>query len=139
MASGWLISIASIAFSYSSPVKKMSKERPLNSLFHPAIFVSILGQALIHLFCMVTAVKMATEAMGGRTCRSPESSIVLPVWESRRNPSLTRTQIGPRVHVHVVQTVSTESFEHRRVFGGNCTDECRLFRIARAVLDEGND
>ena len=64
MASGWLISIASIAFSYSSPVKKMSKERPLNSLFHPAIFVSILGQALIHLFCMVTAVKMATEAMG---------------------------------------------------------------------------
>ena len=64
MASGWLISIASIAFSYSSPVKKMSKERPLNSLFHPAIFISILGQALIHLFCMVTAVKMATEAMG---------------------------------------------------------------------------
>eukprot|EP00940_MAST-03C_sp_MAST-3C-sp2_P002306 g2306.t1 len=64
MASGWLLSIASIAFSYSSPVPKMHRQRPLNSLFHPAICISILGQAAIHLYCMVTAVNMATKEMG---------------------------------------------------------------------------
>jgi len=42
----------------------MSKIRPLRSLFHPAVFMSMLGQAAIHLGCMVYAVQMATEAMG---------------------------------------------------------------------------
>jgi cation-transporting ATPase 13A1 len=64
MASGWLIMIASLAFSYSTPIDRMHKVRPIRSLFHPAIFISILGQALIHLYCMVTAVNMATEEMG---------------------------------------------------------------------------
>lgn len=64
MASSWLLMIASLAFSYSTPVERMHPERPLRSLFHPAIFVSMLGQAVIHLFCMRTAVTMATDAMG---------------------------------------------------------------------------
>ena len=38
--------------------------RPLRSLFHPAIIISTLGQALIHIACMTLAVKWATEAMG---------------------------------------------------------------------------
>jgi len=42
----------------------MHPERPLRSLFHPAIIASTLGQAAIHLGCMVYAVKLATEAMG---------------------------------------------------------------------------
>lgn len=42
----------------------MHKVRPIRSLFHPAIFVSILGQAAIHLYCMVRAVSMSTDAMG---------------------------------------------------------------------------
>ena len=53
MASSWLVMTASIAFSYSTPIEKMHPVRPLRSLFHPAISISILGQALIHLFCMV--------------------------------------------------------------------------------------
>eukprot|EP00667_Euglena_gracilis_P000330 EG_transcript_331 len=64
MASGWLLSTASLAFSYSAPVQKMHPVRPLRSLFHPAIFLSILGQAAIHVGCMTYAVSMATTAMG---------------------------------------------------------------------------
>merc|ERR1719161_646925 len=64
MATGWLLSIASMAFSFATPVDKMSKTRPLSSLFHPACFMSMLGQAAIHLGCMVFAVRLATDEMG---------------------------------------------------------------------------
>jgi len=64
MASQWLIMIASLSFSYAKPVDTLSKVRPLNSLFHPAVFFSMLGQAVIHLTCMWYAVKLATETMG---------------------------------------------------------------------------
>ena len=64
MASSWLILTASLAFSYSTPIEQMSPERPLKSLFHPAIFISMIGQAAIHLGCMIYAVNLATETMG---------------------------------------------------------------------------
>jgi len=64
MVSGWLLMTASLAFSYSSPIESMSSIRPLRSIFHPAIILSIAGQAAIHLGCMVYAVKMATDEMG---------------------------------------------------------------------------
>eukprot|EP00041_Stephanoeca_diplocostata_P039356 m.1618071 g.1618071 ORF g.1618071 m.1618071 type:complete len:1536 (+) comp25376_c1_seq1:138-4745(+) len=69
MASGWLIMIASLAFSYSTPIEKMHPERPLRSLFHPAIFFSMVGQAAIHLGCMIYAVNLATETMGKEKLR----------------------------------------------------------------------
>eukprot|EP01062_Namystynia_karyoxenos_P012094 TRINITY_DN14338_c0_g1_i1.p1 TRINITY_DN14338_c0_g1~~TRINITY_DN14338_c0_g1_i1.p1 ORF type:complete len:1561 (+),score=701.51 TRINITY_DN14338_c0_g1_i1:139-4821(+) len=64
IASGWLVSVASLAFSYASPIQRMHPQRPLRSLFHPAIFISMAGQAIIHILCMKCAVDMATEAMG---------------------------------------------------------------------------
>eukprot|EP01035_Chromulina_nebulosa_P018824 gene18824-24603_t len=64
MATSWLLMTAGISFSYSSPIDSMSPLRPLKSLFHPAIFFSILGQAVIHIACMALAVHWATEAMG---------------------------------------------------------------------------
>jgi len=64
MASSWLLMSASIAFSYSTPIEKMHPVRPIRSLFHPAIAISILGQAAIHLFCMNMAVTLAKDAMG---------------------------------------------------------------------------
>merc|ERR1711991_670394 len=64
MASSWLIMTASVAFSYASPVDKMHPQRPLSSLFHPAVIFSILGQAAIHITCMTLAVQWATDAMG---------------------------------------------------------------------------
>jgi len=64
MATGWLLSIASMAFAFATPIDKMSKIRPMNSLFQPAVFVSMLGQAAIHLGCMVFAIQLATDEMG---------------------------------------------------------------------------
>lgn len=64
MVSGWLIMAASLSFSYSTPINRMHPVRPLRSLFHPAVFLSIFGQAVIHLYAMSSAVKMATDAMG---------------------------------------------------------------------------
>lgn len=64
MVSSWLIMAASLSFSYATPIETMSPVKPLRSLFHPAVFVSIVGQAAIHLYSMSQAVKMATETMG---------------------------------------------------------------------------
>lgn len=64
MASSWLILTAAVSFSYASPVDHMHPLRPLRSLFHPAIFLSIMGQAAIHIACMTLAVQWATQAMG---------------------------------------------------------------------------
>merc|ERR1719271_1069219 len=64
MASSWLLMIASMAFAFATPIDQMSKTRPLRSLFNPAVFFSMLGQAAIHLGCMVYAVQLATETMG---------------------------------------------------------------------------
>merc|ERR1719321_1718988 len=53
MASGTLMSVAALAFSFARPLDRMHPTRPLGSVFHPAIFWSMLGQLAIHLFCMV--------------------------------------------------------------------------------------
>merc|ERR1719334_2927305 len=59
MASNWLVLTASLAFSYAAPIDKMHHVRPLRSLFHAAM----------HLFCIVRAVRMASDAMGPATMR----------------------------------------------------------------------
>jgi manganese-transporting P-type ATPase len=64
MASSWLIMTAAVAFSYSTPLDHMHPLRPIRSLFHPAIFLSTMGQAIIHILCMNYAVNMATDHMG---------------------------------------------------------------------------
>jgi len=69
MASNWLVLTASLAFSYAAPIDKMHHVRPLRSLFHPAMLVSTFGQAAIHLYCIVRAVRMASDAMGPATMR----------------------------------------------------------------------
>merc|ERR1719433_585560 len=63
MASHWLLTTAFLAFAYASPCDRMHPVRPLRSLFHPAVFVSMIGQAGIHLICMVVAVRMARACM----------------------------------------------------------------------------
>uniref|UniRef100_A0A7S3NFW8 Cation-transporting P-type ATPase C-terminal domain-containing protein n=1 Tax=Aureoumbra lagunensis TaxID=44058 RepID=A0A7S3NFW8_9STRA len=64
MASGWLLIVASLAFSYATPLEKMSPVRPLSSLADYSVVFSILGQGAIHIFCMRQAVKLATDRMG---------------------------------------------------------------------------
>ncbi len=69
MASSWLILTAGVSFSYASPLDSMHPLRPLKSLFHPSVIISVLGQALIHCLCMTLAVRWATEAMGPEALR----------------------------------------------------------------------
>merc|ERR1712226_974440 len=64
MASGTLISVASLAFSFARPVDRMHPVRPLASVFHPAILFSMLGQLAIHLACMVYIASLAKDLMG---------------------------------------------------------------------------
>ena len=53
MASGTLLSIANIAFSFAKPLDRMHPVRPISSVFHPAMFTSLIGQLVIHLSAMV--------------------------------------------------------------------------------------
>jgi len=64
MASGTLMSVASLAFSFARPVDRMHKVRPISSVFHPSAFFSMLGQLAIHLGCMVYIAGLAKELMG---------------------------------------------------------------------------
>ncbi|CAD7959303.1 unnamed protein product [Amoebophrya sp. A120] len=64
MASGTLLSVAAIAFNFAKPLDRMHPVRPLRSVFHPALFFSLLGQLAIHLVCMVYVMNLAKEAMG---------------------------------------------------------------------------
>lgn len=52
---------ANMSLGLSSPAtpSEMSPVRPPNSLFHRSTFVSLLGQAGIHLGCMVYALRVA--------------------------------------------------------------------------------
>jgi cation-transporting ATPase 13A1 len=58
-ALGMLGTVSFMSVSRSKPLDKLSKVRPLNSIFHPALFSSLLGQFAIHLLTMYTAVQSA--------------------------------------------------------------------------------
>jgi cation-transporting ATPase 13A1 len=60
-AMGLLGTISFMSVSRSKPLDKLSRVRPLTSIFHPALFVSLLGQFCIHLFTMVLAVRTAKQ------------------------------------------------------------------------------
>jgi cation-transporting ATPase 13A1 len=64
IASGSALTAASLAFSYATPVHTLSPVRPLRSIFHPANFLSLIGQLVIHIGCMVYAVEMVRRATG---------------------------------------------------------------------------
>merc|ERR1712154_335371 len=82
MASGTLISVASLAFSFARPVDRMHPVRPLASVFHPAILFSMLGQLAIHLFCMVYIAQLAKDIMG------PEQLKEIIEFEKERNKKI---------------------------------------------------
>lgn len=57
--SGMLLMMCHLSLSYSTPLEKISSARPLGSMFHPALFVSLVGQFVLHLICMVVSVGVA--------------------------------------------------------------------------------
>jgi cation-transporting ATPase 13A1 len=68
-ALGLLGTVSFMSVSRSKPLDKLSKVRPLTSIFHPALFLSLLGQFAIHLMTMYTSVQSAKKL-------DPESLIV---------------------------------------------------------------
>lgn len=60
-AMGMLGSVSFMSVSRSKPLDRLSAVRPLTSIFHPALFISLLGQFAIHLTTMVVAVRGAKE------------------------------------------------------------------------------
>jgi manganese-transporting P-type ATPase len=56
---GVLGSVSFMSVSRSKPLDKLSSVQPLSSIFHPASFISLLGQFAIHLLTMVVAVQSA--------------------------------------------------------------------------------
>jgi cation-transporting ATPase 13A1 len=50
-----------MSVSRSKPLDRLSAVRPLTSIFHPALFISLLGQFAIHLATMMTAVYYAKQ------------------------------------------------------------------------------
>lgn len=82
MASGTLMSIASLAFSFSRPVDRMHKVRPISSVFHPSAFFSLLGQMVIHLGCMVYIAGLAKDIMG------PDALKEIMEFEKERNKKI---------------------------------------------------
>ncbi|CAM9859952.1 unnamed protein product, partial [Discosporangium mesarthrocarpum] len=60
-ALGMLMSVSFITISRSKPLDRLSPVRPITSIFHPALFLSILGQFALHLACMVYAVWLSKD------------------------------------------------------------------------------
>ncbi|CAB1105130.1 unnamed protein product [Ectocarpus sp. CCAP 1310/34] len=60
-ALGMLMSVSFITISRAKPLSKLSPVRPITSIFHPALFLSILGQFSLHMGCMVYAVARSKE------------------------------------------------------------------------------
>lgn len=56
-ALGILMSVSFVTVSRSKPLAKLSPVRPFTSVFHPALFLSILGQFTLHLVSMMLAVR----------------------------------------------------------------------------------
>ncbi|OUS46274.1 ATPase type 13A [Ostreococcus tauri] len=67
MASGTALTVAGLAFSYATPVHTLSSVRPLRSIFHPANFLSLVGQLIIHIGAMVYAVHLVKSTTGEET------------------------------------------------------------------------
>jgi len=55
MASGVLMTISFLTLSRATPLNQLSSVRPLMTIFHPALFLSLIGQFIIHLGCMIYA------------------------------------------------------------------------------------
>ena len=82
IGSSVFVMIASVAFTYAKPAKKLSSVVPLKSVFHPAIFLSVIAQVGIHLFVLVYAMSWAKTEMG------PEALTDLYKFERDREKKL---------------------------------------------------
>ncbi len=97
MSTGLLLTVGGMAFSFAQPVERMSHVLPLHSVFHPAIFISILGQLVVHLTAMVYCAWLAKSEMGEAAANAIIAS------KAKFSPNLLNTV------VFVVQTTQQDS------------------------------
>lgn len=60
-AIGMLGSISYMSVSRAKPLEKLSSVKPLTSIFHPSLFISLLGQFALHLVTMMWATNTAKQ------------------------------------------------------------------------------
>merc|ERR1719296_556865 len=60
-AMGMLGSISYMSVSRAKPLEKLSSVKPLTSIFHPSLFISLLGQFAVHLVTMIWATNTAKQ------------------------------------------------------------------------------
>eukprot|EP00053_Salpingoeca_punica_P019510 m.197814 g.197814 ORF g.197814 m.197814 type:complete len:1363 (+) comp17670_c0_seq2:1993-6081(+) len=63
-AKGLLGTISFLSISWAKPLEKLSPARPITSIFHPAMFLSLMGQFAIHLLCTLYVVQMTKPHLG---------------------------------------------------------------------------
>lgn len=63
VALGMISTVASLTLSRATPLDTLSPVRPLTSIFHPALFFSLMGQFALHLACMVYSNDVAKSYM----------------------------------------------------------------------------
>ena len=56
---GILMSVSFVTISRSKPLDQLSSVRPLGSVFHPALFLSLIGQFIMHILTMYLLVRQA--------------------------------------------------------------------------------
>lgn len=84
--SGVLMTSCHLALSYTSPLAKISSARPLNSMFHPSLFISLLGQFAIHLGCMIYSVNLAKSYL-------PPDFELIPQGHGKFTPNLINSVV----------------------------------------------
>ena len=88
IGSSVFVMVASIAFTYAKPSKKLSSVIPLQSVFHPSIFLSVFAQVFIHLSVLVFAMSWAKAQMG------PDALSDLYAFEREREKKLTQIMVA---------------------------------------------
>lgn len=112
MALGMISTVASITLSRATPLPNLSPVRPLTTIFHPALFLSLAGQFALHLGCMVYLTNLAKEY-------TDESDIVV-AKPGEFTPNVMSTVI---FLINGVQTVSVCAVNYKgRPFMKSMTD-----------------
>ena len=58
---GMLGSVSYMSVSRAKPLEKLSSVKPIQSIFHPSLFISLLGQFGVHLVTMIWATQSAKQ------------------------------------------------------------------------------
>eukprot|EP00742_Colponemidia_sp_Colp-10_P014286 GILJ01016209.1.p1 GENE.GILJ01016209.1~~GILJ01016209.1.p1 ORF type:complete len:1167 (-),score=230.74 GILJ01016209.1:159-3353(-) len=62
LVTGLIMTACFLTMSRSKPMDKLSSQRPITRVFHPAMVISIFGQFSLHLYTIITSVNMVLES-----------------------------------------------------------------------------